>query len=224
MSRRLTAAVDERKTQLKALIQQKQTLEAQYTPDHPDVVEINRARLPICRRRLRAARSEPATASAAPAGHHRPDPPQLQQLKAQLRAAQQAMVDAKQEQARIEQQIRTYESRIESSPQVEEEYKQITRDHETALEFYNSLLKKMNESSMATALEQRQQGEQFRGDGCSESSRSANFPEPVDFCGWRACWRPVSGLASCRVCLSIAILPCAMRGIFGPSPSCRLWP
>ena len=52
--------------------------------------------------------------------------------------------------------------RIESSPQVEEEYKQITRDHETALEFYNSLLKKMNESSMATALEQRQQGEQFR--------------------------------------------------------------
>jgi capsular polysaccharide biosynthesis protein len=29
------------------------------------------------------------------------------------------------------------------------------------LEFYNSLLKKMNESSMATALEQRQQGEQF---------------------------------------------------------------
>jgi uncharacterized protein involved in exopolysaccharide biosynthesis len=31
-----------------------------------------------------------------------------------------------------------------------------------ALAFYNSLLTKMNESSMATALEQRQQGEQFR--------------------------------------------------------------
>ncbi len=104
--------------------------------------------------------AEPAPAPAAPVVN-RPDPPQLQQLKAQLRAAQQAMVDAKQEQAGIEQQIRNYESRIESSPQVEEEYKQITRDHETALEFYNSLLKKMNESSMATALEQQQQGEQF---------------------------------------------------------------
>jgi capsular polysaccharide biosynthesis protein len=44
---------------------------------------------------------------------------------------------------------------------VEAEYKQLTRDHEAALDFYNSLLKKMNESSMATALEQRQQGEQF---------------------------------------------------------------
>ena len=52
------------------------------------------------------------------------------------------MANTKQEQARIEQQIRTYEARIESRPQVEEQYKQVTRDHETALEFYNSLLKK----------------------------------------------------------------------------------
>ena len=88
-------------------------------------------------------------------------------------------MDAKQEQARIEEQVRTYESRIESSPQVEEEYKQITRDHETALEFYNSLLKKMNESSMATALEQRQQGEQFRVMDAAKPSRCANFPEPA---------------------------------------------
>ena len=71
------------------------------------------------------------------------------------------MVDLKQEQARIVEQVRTYEARIEASPPIEEEYKQITRDHETALEFYNTLLKKMNESSMATALEHRQQGEQF---------------------------------------------------------------
>ena len=45
---------------------------------------------------------------------------------------------------------------------MEEQYKEITRDHQTAVDFYNSLLKKMNDSSMATALEQRQQGEQFR--------------------------------------------------------------
>jgi polysaccharide chain length determinant protein (PEP-CTERM system associated) len=153
------AAVDERKTELKALIQRKQALEAQYTPDHPDVVEVSR-KIADLQAEIARSSAEPAPAPAAPVVN-RPDPPQLQQLKAQLRAAQQAMVDAKQQQAGIEQQIRNYESRIESSPQVEEEYKQITRDHETALEFYNSLLKKMNESSMATALEQQQQGEQF---------------------------------------------------------------
>ena len=115
-----------------------------------------------------------ATAAPAPVVN-RADPPQLQQLKAQLRAAQQAMVDLKQDQARIVEQVRSYESRIESSPAVEEEYKQITRDHDTALDFYNSLLKKMNESSMATALEQRQQGEQFH------IQDAPNFPEEPIF-------------------------------------------
>jgi uncharacterized protein involved in exopolysaccharide biosynthesis len=154
-----TAAVDERKTELKALIAQQKALEAQYTPDHPDVVEVRR-KIADLREEIAHTTAEPAASVAAPVVN-RPDPPQLQQLKAQLRAAQQAMVDGKQDQARIEEQVRNYESRIESSPAVEEQYKQITRDHETALEFYNSLLKKMNESSMATALEQRQQGEQF---------------------------------------------------------------
>jgi uncharacterized protein involved in exopolysaccharide biosynthesis len=70
--------------------------------------------------------------------------------------------EAKQEQAAIEQQVKNYEAKIEASPLVEEEYKAITRDHETALQFYNTLLAKMNDSTMATALEHRQQGEQFR--------------------------------------------------------------
>ena len=153
------AVADERLTELKSLLAQKQSLEALYTPDHPDVVEINR-KISDLRTQIAHPSTEPAPAPSAPA-IERPDSPQLQQLKAQLHSAQQAMSDAKQQQSRLEQEIRSYESKIESSPQVEAEYKQITRDHEAALDFYNSLLKKMNESSMATALEQRQQGEQF---------------------------------------------------------------
>jgi uncharacterized protein involved in exopolysaccharide biosynthesis len=174
------AASDERQLELKTLLQQKQQLEAQYTPDHPDVVEINRKVAD-----LRAEIAKAASVPAAPATTaSRPDPPQLQQLKAQLRAAQQSITAEKQEQVRIGQQIRTYESRIEASPLIEEEYKQITRDHDTALEFYNSLLKKMNESSMATALEQRQQGEQFRVMDPPNLPDSPTFPNPLVFaCG-----------------------------------------
>jgi polysaccharide chain length determinant protein (PEP-CTERM system associated) len=153
-----TAAVDERRVELQALQAQKQALEAQYTEDHPDVVEVTRK---IADLQAQIAHSSTTPAPSVAPVLTRPDTPQLQQLKAQLRAAQQAMVDDRAEQARIEEQVRAYEGRIESSPQVEEEYKQITRDHQTALDFYNSLLTKMNESSMATALEQRQQGEQF---------------------------------------------------------------
>lgn len=69
--------------------------------------------------------------------------PDLQQLKAQLRVAQRSIVDEKQQQN--QQQIRTYEGRIESTPLVDQQYKQLTRDHDAALQFYNSLLSRMNE-------------------------------------------------------------------------------
>lgn len=177
------ASTDERKAELKSLIEQKQALEALYTPDHPDVVAISR-KIADLQAEIAHPSTEPAPAPAAAASTAgRPDPPQLQQLKAQLRAAQASMATTKQEQARIEQQIRTYESRLQSSPQVEAQYKQLTRDHETALDFYNSLLKKMNESSMATALEQRQQGEQFRVMDPPNLPDAPTFPNPFVFAG-----------------------------------------
>lgn len=175
-----TAAVDERKTELKALEQQKQALIAEYTPDHPDVVAISRK---IEDLQAQIAHSAPEAAPAPTVKRSTQDTPQLQTLKAQLRAAQQAAADARAEQARVEDQVRTYEGRIESSPEVEEEYKQITRDHETALDFYNSLLKKMNESSMATALQERQQGEQFRVIDAPNLPDEPFFPNRLMFAG-----------------------------------------
>jgi capsule polysaccharide export protein KpsE/RkpR len=112
-----------------------------------------------------------------------PDPPHLMELKFQLKSVQQSIVNGKQEQARIQQQLRTYEARIEASPLIEEEYKQVTRDHETALEFYNTLLKKMNESTMATALEHRQQGEQFRVMDAPNLPEEPSFPNRLVFAG-----------------------------------------
>jgi DNA-binding NtrC family response regulator len=44
------------------------------------------------------------------------DTPQLRQLKNQIRAQRAGIAAARQEQARLQQKIRTYESRIESSP------------------------------------------------------------------------------------------------------------
>jgi uncharacterized protein involved in exopolysaccharide biosynthesis len=173
------SSVDERHAQLKALLKQKQELENLYTPDHPDVVAITRKiadlRVEIAQAPAQSAQGEPAVTT--------PDTPQLQQLKAQLRAAQQAMSVAKQDQSRIVLQIRAYESRIESSPMVEEEYKQVTRDHETALQFYNALLTKMNESSMATALERRQQGEQFSVMDAPNLPDAPTFPDRRIFAG-----------------------------------------
>ncbi|MGD0547603.1 MAG: Wzz/FepE/Etk N-terminal domain-containing protein, partial [Terracidiphilus sp.] len=145
--------------QLKEAITQEKQLETLYTADYPDVLAMKR-RIANLRAEIAHEAAEPQAKDATAANAS--DSPQLQQIKTQLRGTRQSLASAKQEQARIQQQVRAFEAKIESSPVVEEEYKQITRDHETALQFYNTLLTKMNESSMATALEHRQQGEQFR--------------------------------------------------------------
>ncbi|MGO9340644.1 MAG: GumC family protein [Terracidiphilus sp.] len=173
-------SVDARRKELNDLIEQKQALEATYTPDYPDVVAIQRKITDLQEKIARSSVHAPSS-EAGLANH--PDSPQLQQLKAQLRAVQQNIASAKADQAHIEQQVRTYEERIESTPAVEEEYKQITRDHETALQFYNSLLAKMNESSMATALEHRQQGEQFTIMDAANLPDEPTFPKPAIFAG-----------------------------------------
>jgi polysaccharide chain length determinant protein (PEP-CTERM system associated) len=174
-------SVDDRNKELKDLIQQKQALVAVDTPDNPDVIAISR-KIADLQAEIAHVPSAPNPTPAAP-NLSQPEPPQLLQLKAQLNGAQMAMASAKQEQGRIEQQIRSYESKLQSSPQVEEEYKQLTRDHDTALAFYNSLLTKMNESSMATALEQRQQGEQFRVMDPPNLPDAPTFPNRVVFAG-----------------------------------------
>jgi polysaccharide chain length determinant protein (PEP-CTERM system associated) len=173
------ASGDSLETQLKAALAQQKDLESLYTPDYPDVVA-NKRRIASLRTAIAQNAAAPAKSNSTSATA---DTPQLRHLKAQLHAQQDALAAAKKDQARIEQQVRAYEARIESSPLVEEEYKQITRDHETALQFYNTLLQKMNESSMATALEHRQQGEQFRVMDAPNLPDAPTFPNHVVFAG-----------------------------------------
>jgi polysaccharide chain length determinant protein (PEP-CTERM system associated) len=172
-------SADAVKTDLKDALQQQQQLEAQYTPDYPDVVAI--------KRKIASLRVEIAHAAVEPVKGSAPvntsDSVQLLELKARLHAGGEAMTEAKQKQAQLEQQIRSYEAKIEASPLIEEEYKQVTRDHETALQFYNTLLTKMNESSMATALEHRQQGEQFRVMDAPNLPDEPTFPNRLIFSG-----------------------------------------
>jgi polysaccharide chain length determinant protein (PEP-CTERM system associated) len=172
--------VDERRAQLKVLINQRNELLNQYQSDYPDVVSINRKIAD-----LQAAIAHPSADPAAVATQPKnpKDSPELFQLKNQLRSEQQNLTTAKQEQVRIQEQIKVVQGRVEASPAIEEEYKQVTRDHEIALQFYNSLLAKMNESSMATALEHRQQGEQFHVMDAPNLPDSPSFPNPYLFAG-----------------------------------------
>jgi polysaccharide chain length determinant protein (PEP-CTERM system associated) len=145
--------------ELQQLESQEAELTARYTDDYPDVVTVRRKIKELEQKMAQA----PAASAAQPSSAPKPtDSLSVQQMRAQLRAMEQGIAQKKRDQAAVQAELRTYQDRIASSPAVEEEYKSITRDTSTAQAFYDDLLNKLNQSKMATDLERRQQGEQFR--------------------------------------------------------------
>ena len=157
-----SVALERAQAALQALQTQRTELLSHYTADYPDVVSIDR-RIAELRTQIAHTAAIPAPPVTAPSSvASRYDSPAVQQLRAQLRSAELGIQSKRQEQAEIQTNVRMYQDRIQSSPIVEQQYKEVTRDHETAQAFYNTLLSKMNDANMATDLEKRQQGEQFR--------------------------------------------------------------
>lgn len=145
--------------QLQELLDQEADLTGRYTDDYPDVVAVRR-KIKDLKAQMAKAPAPSATASVSTAPS-RNDSPAVQQLRAQLRALDMGIAQKKVEQSRVQGELRMYQDRISSSPEVQEEYKNITRDTQTAQQFYDDLLNKIQQSKMATDLERRQQGEQF---------------------------------------------------------------
>ncbi len=150
-----------KQAELQQLLAQEADLTSRYTDDYPDVVSV--------RRKIREAREQiakaPPPVAEKPVAASTPKPADSMaalQLRTQLRSMDQEIAMKKRDQASIQTQLRTYQDRVSSSPEVEEEYKSITRDNQTAQTFYDELLNKIQTAKMAVDLEKRQQGEQFR--------------------------------------------------------------
>ncbi len=137
------------------------SLQARYTDDHPDVIKVKND---IAQLKKKLAAIDAQNASDAQKQNEKPaaEPAQIQQLRAQIHQYEQIIREKSAQQEEIQQQIKLYQGRVQLSPMVEQQYKQLTRDYQTALDLYNDLLRKRSQSAMATDLERRQQSEQFR--------------------------------------------------------------
>lgn len=153
-------------TELQSLLAQEADLTARYTDDYPDVVSIRRKIRDLKHQMAQA----PAASTGVPAIAHA-DSPETQRLRLQIKALDMAISQRKRDQSGTQGQVNLYQERISASPLVQEQYKNLTRDYQQAQAFYDDLLKKMNESRMASDLEHRQQGEQFR------VTDAANLPD-----------------------------------------------
>ncbi|HXC95522.1 MAG TPA: Wzz/FepE/Etk N-terminal domain-containing protein [Edaphobacter sp.] len=147
--------------ELQQLLAQEADLTTRYTDDYPDVVSVRR-KIAELRQKMASAPPPPVVTTTAAPTKPTIEPVGIQQIRAQVRAMDQAIAAKKHDQAAIQAQLHTYQERVASSPEIEEEYKAITRDNQQAQAFYADLLNKIQTATMAANLEKRQQGEQFR--------------------------------------------------------------
>jgi len=132
---------------------------SRYTAEHPDVIKL-KAQIEDVKKRLAA--DPPAKSTASSSQISLREPAQLQQLRAKIKQDELNIADLSKRQTQIQESLHNLQARVQASPMVEQQFKEITRNYQTAQELYNDLLKKQDTASMGTELEHQQQSETFK--------------------------------------------------------------
>jgi polysaccharide chain length determinant protein (PEP-CTERM system associated) len=167
-------------SQLNALQEQLAVLLSRYTPEHPDVIKVKAQIEDLKKRMQEAPAPKPSTAVTQAALR---EPPVIQQSRAKIRQDEMVIAELGKRQAQIQDQIRTIQGRLQASPVVEQQLKELTRSYQTASEIYNDLLKKRENSAMATEMEHQEEGESFKVLDAPSFPTTPSFPKKLVFVG-----------------------------------------
>lgn len=139
-------------------------LQARYTDDYPDVIK-TKSDIAHLQKKIDAARATGTSDTSTQRGANTPayaEPPQIQQLRRQIHQYDEIIQARTKRQAAVQKKIDEYQARVQLSPLIEQKFTEMTRDYQTALEFYRHLLTKKAQADMGADLERRQQAEDFR--------------------------------------------------------------
>ena len=183
------AAIDEELDKLKA---QQADLSSRYKDKFPEVRKLKQqiATLEKMRDQLIAdqqakgsgTQRDTNTAAAQDDADVR-EQPQLLQLQSQLRANQIEIKNHEQMISDLKLKIGGYQGRLNQEPVREQQLADLTRGYDQSKATYDDLLKKKNESAMATSMELLQQGEHFRIIDPPSLPIKPSFPDRLKFCG-----------------------------------------
>jgi protein tyrosine kinase modulator len=159
------------------------TLEARYTDDYPDVIKTKKD-IQALQKKIDSVNAAAANPSGVKDnGNNLSEPPEIQQLRLQVHQYQDTIAQATRNQQRIEEQIKTFQGRVALSPAIEEQYKELTRDYDSAQKTYNDLLTKKSQADTQLDMERDQQGEQMRVLRPADLPDSPSFPNRLLFAG-----------------------------------------
>ncbi len=126
-----------------------------YSEDHPDV-----RRLVQTVQRMETELSK-APAAVAFRSTPAPDNPVYIQLQTQLKASEVELASQQARGAELRRKHAEYEQRLTQTPQIEREYKTLTRDYEAALEKYRDVSAKQLQAQLSQTLESEKKGQRF---------------------------------------------------------------
>ncbi|HWY57518.1 MAG TPA: hypothetical protein VNZ03_23845 [Terriglobales bacterium] len=161
--------------QLTKLQSQLIELQARYTDDYPDVAKTKRD-IAILRKKLKEINSATVQSGDATEKASSNEPPEVRQLRVQIHQYSDVITQATREQKRLQDAINLYQGRVALSPAIEEQFKALTRDYETAQKSYADLLAKKGQSEVQADMERHQQGEQMRLLNAAADADSPSFP------------------------------------------------
>ena len=146
-------------TALRDLRKQLSELQAKYTSKHPEVVRVQKeiAEWELIKNGTKASPSDLPSAAAAPAGR-----PAVAEVDSRLKAIEVEIENNKEQGEKLRRQIDEVRGRLSLTPVREQQLAEVTRNYQNSRENYQSLLDKEMQSELATNLEKRQEGEQFR--------------------------------------------------------------
>ena len=169
--------------QLATLQAQLISLQAHYTDDYPDVVKTKRDIAEVQRKldEINAAAANPT--NVATDKENLAEPPEIRQLRMQIHQYEQLITQGTREQQRLQDQIKVLQGRVALSPAIEEEYKELTRDYDTAQKFYEDRLANKKQAEMQVAAVQEQQGETMSVLNPADLPDTPSFPNRIMFAG-----------------------------------------
>lgn len=144
---------------LARLQSEKSTLLVHYTPQYPEVVKKDReiANVQTALERLRTNTLSPQTPQAEST-----DDPALDTILRQAEGIAGHIANLSQQQKRLEAECEQYQKHLNLTPLREQQLAEILRDYNLYKQDYTDLSNKKLQSQMATSLEERQEGQQFR--------------------------------------------------------------
>jgi polysaccharide biosynthesis transport protein len=170
------AALDQ---QLNNLQTQLTDLSSRYTDSYPDVQKL-KAQIAKTERQKEELLAAPRTSLKQ--GNETESTPMLQ-LQSQVQANQLEIASRERAIVSLEARINEYQGRLNSAPAAEQQLLELNRGYDQSKANYDDLLKKKNNSVMATSMEQMQQGERFTMLDPPSLPIKPDFPNRMKFCG-----------------------------------------